>query len=141
MTPEEAKALVKEHGSTSAAARAVGMAKSTLQGRIKGVTPRMASTGKSAARTEPRKPGRSLADWKATYDKDTIVPSKVRAALKELGQSWEYESEFVRRAGVSYADLNGYRDAFADYIVTIRAESKRVWAGSVEFAQALREVL
>jgi hypothetical protein len=117
------------------------MAKSTLQSRIKGVPSRMASTGKSAARTEPRKPGRSLADWKATYDKDTIVPSKVRAALKELGQSWEYESEFVRRAGVSYADLNGYRDAFADYIVTIRAESKRVWAGSVEFAQALREVL
>ena len=93
-------------------------------------------------RPDKREHGRSLDDFRKTYDKDTIVPGKIRAALEELGgESWEYESEFVRRAGVSYADLGNYRSMFEDHVVTARKDSKRVWAGSPEFAAVLREMV
>ena len=85
--------------------------------------------------------GRSLANFRSTYDKDTIIPAKIQAALTDLGESWEYESEFVRRLGIGYADLGNYRDRFADHIVFIRRDSKRVWAGTVQLAVKLKEML
>ena len=93
------------------------------------------------AKGQSNKTGRSLSDFRNTYDVDTIIPAKVKTALKELGASWEYESEFVKRAGVSYSDLGNYRDAFADHVVIVRKDHKRVWAGTVAFANQLREML
>jgi hypothetical protein len=100
---------------------------------------------KSEAKTETatapvKKPGRTLAEFRAAYDKDTIVPGKIRAAIKTIGGGWVYEVEFAKLAGVSLADLGNYRDNFADYVVALR-ESRRAWAGSAATAKAMREML
>jgi len=76
------------------------------------------------------KVGRDLADFAEQYNKDTIIPKKIEAALKELGSCWEYESEFVKRAGVSFADWGHYREAYSENFLMIKSEGKRVWSGS-----------
>lgn len=86
------------------------------------------------------KQGRSLTEFKQTYDKDTIVPGKIRAALEKLGDSWCYEKEFVEMSGVSFGDLAAYREMFEDCWVYIKRDSKRVWAGTPEFAAKLRSL-
>jgi hypothetical protein len=85
--------------------------------------------------------GRSLSEFRAVYDKDYIVPKRIREGLKELGAGWEYEAEFIRQIGVRAADLATYRDMFADHIVNIRSESKRAWAGTVATAKQMREMV
>jgi lambda repressor-like predicted transcriptional regulator len=87
-----------------------------------------------------KKAGRSLAEFKQAYDKDTIIPAKVKAALKTLGAGWEYEVAFARLAGVSLSDLGNYRDQFSGYVVTLR-ESRRAWSGSTATAKAMREMV
>jgi len=132
MTREEAQALVKKHGTAAAAARAAGVAKQTFSDRLLGkYPPRVAPTGGT----------RSLADFRAQYDKATIVPRKVREALHQLGAGWAYEVDFARRAGVSLADLGRFRDQFAAYVVQIGRDSRRAWAGSAATARAMREML
>ena len=87
------------------------------------------------------KKGKTLADFRQAYDKATIVPAKVKAALKELGANgWEYESQFHRIAGVSLSDLAMFRDQFAGHIVNLR-DSRRAWAGSEKTAKTMREMI
>jgi len=108
---------------------------------------RAAMSGEEPTAPAPRKPrkvktaAKTLDEFRRTYDKDTIIPAKVREALERLADGWQYESEFVRAAGVSYADLGNYRDMFADHIVTIRRDNKRVWAGTTALAAQLREMV
>jgi len=85
--------------------------------------------------------GRSLSEFRAVYDKDYIVPKRIKEGLKELGGGWEYEAEFIRQIGVRSADVANYRDMFADHIVNIRSESKRAWAGTVATAKQMREMV
>jgi hypothetical protein len=85
--------------------------------------------------------GRSLQNFKQTYDKNTIIPQKIRNALKELGPAWEYEAEFIKRAGVNYTDINIFRDMFSDYLVIIKRENKRIWCGTIPFANQLKELI
>ena len=87
------------------------------------------------------KAGGSLDAFKQAHDKDTIVRRKILAALTALGSAWEYEGDFVRRAGVSYNDLGNYRAEYEGYWVQIKREGKRVWAGTEEFASQLRELV
>jgi hypothetical protein len=81
-----------------------------------------------------------LAEFKQTYDKNTIIPQKVRAALKELGTAWEYEAEFIKRADISYTDLAAFRDMFSDHVVIVKRENKKIWCGTVAFANQLKEL-
>lgn len=90
---------------------------------------------------ESNRTGKSLAEFREAYDRDYIVPRKVREALNALGDSWEYEAEFVRRAGVSFADLGRYRDQFAEHVVVLNRDSRRAWAGTVALAAKMREML
>jgi hypothetical protein len=100
-----------------------------------------AAPGATAAAGTPAKMGRSLTEFRATYDKATIVPTRVKAALKALGAGgWEYENIFARAAGVSLSDLANFRDAFAAHIVSLR-EGRRAWAGSAATATAMREMI
>jgi hypothetical protein len=85
--------------------------------------------------------GRSLSEFRSVYDKEYIVPKRIREGLKALGAGWEYEAEFTRQIGVRSADLATYRDMFADHIVNIRSESKRAWAGTVATAKQMREMV
>lgn len=91
-------------------------------------------------RAEQKPGGRSLAEFKQAYDKNTIIPQKIKAALKELGSAWEYESEFIKRAGINYTDINAFRDMFADHVVVIKRESKKIWCGTASFANQLKEL-
>jgi len=87
------------------------------------------------------KRGKTLSDFRNTYDKATIVPAKVKAALKELGAAgWEYEVAFAKLAGVSLSDLGMFRDEFAGYVVNLR-DSRRAWAGSEKTAKTMREMI
>ena len=123
--------LIKKYGSLTAAAKALGVPRSTLGDQL----------GKPEAAVSKSDAGRSLASFRQTYHKDTIVPGKIKSALADLGASWEYESEFVKRAGVSFADLGLYRDAFADFVIQVKQDGKRVWAGTKRFAAQLKEML
>jgi hypothetical protein len=96
---------------------------------------------KVAAVTTPiKKAGRTLTEFRAAYDKDTIIPGKIKAALKALGNGWEYEVGFAKLAGVSLADLGNYRDQFSPYVIALK-ETRRAWAGSMATAKAMREML
>lgn len=137
MNASEAKEAVKNYGSQRAAERALGLASGAICRAIKrgvGKDFRPAKTPAAGKKT--------LADFRSAYDKNTIVPARVKEALKALGPGgWEYEVAFAKSAGVSLYDLGRVRDAFAENVVTIGRESKRAWAGSPALAKQMREML
>lgn len=134
MTSEDAKALVAKHGTITAAAKASGVPKSTFYDW----TRKGGKTVKAIPGHAVR--GRSLAEFKQTFDKDTIVPARIRAGLKVIGaMGWEYELPFSKIAGVNMTDLGNYRDSFADLVVTIK--ERRAWAGSKAMADKMRAML
>jgi hypothetical protein len=86
--------------------------------------------------------GKDLETFRSLHDKSFIVPKKIRDGLAALGDSWEYEVEFLKRCSLANQDLAMYRDQFADfYVDTPGRNPKRVWAGSKKFATQLRERL
>jgi hypothetical protein len=133
---QQAHDAVIRHGSVNAAAKALGVARSTLDSRLK---------YKPAAGTMPPKEGtkvgKSLADFRASHDKDFIVPTKIRRALSELGEGWVYESDLLRLAVVSVSDLALYRDQFSSHWLVVDRSGKRVWAGSKALADKMREMI
>lgn len=139
MTRQEAETAIEKYGSQTKAARAMGVSRKTLRKAI--------ATGKAATRASTATvrhvpaAGKSLADFRQAYDKSYIVPNKIKAALKELGNGWEYESVFAKSAGVSLMDMGAVRDQFAPFIVVIGRESKRAWAGTKATADAMRKML
>lgn len=82
--------------------------------------------------------GAGLDEFRKQFDKNVIVPDKIRAALEKLakrrkdGTAWETELQFLKTAGLSTTDLATFRDAFAEYHVNVGTERapKRVWFGS-----------
>ena len=119
--------LAKHNGNKTAAAEEAGVSRTTLRKALSGI--KVKSTPKSVTKT--------LSDFKAEYDKDYIIPNKIRTALKDLGSGWEYEVQFARMAGVSLNDLGNYRDLFSDYVVNIKNQ-KRAWGGTPAIAQKMR---
>jgi hypothetical protein len=84
--------------------------------------------------------GRTLDDFCNNHDKKTLVPKRIRDALKQLGDSWEYEKEFMNRCKISQTDMGQFRDGFKDHVVELGGRNaKRVWAGTPAFAKKLRE--
>jgi hypothetical protein len=135
MTRDEAAKLVEKHGSQAKAGQAAGVSARSIR--------RALARGAASPHpipTQAKKAGRSLSEFRSLYDKDFIVPNRIKAALKILGGGWEYESQFARMAEVSLADLGNYRDQFADHVITLR-ESRRAWAGTVATAKAMREMV
>jgi hypothetical protein len=96
----------------------------------------------STASPAAKKPGKSLTDFRAAHDKSYIVPNKIRAALKQLGDGWEYEMDFMRIAGLSVTDLAAYREPFEKFTVLIGGRNaKRVWFGSEKAAADARAMV
>lgn len=86
--------------------------------------------------------GKSLEEFKKLYDKDTVIPAKIKNALDSLGESWEDEKDFIRRAVISYQDINTYREEFEKYFVLVGGSAgKRIWAGTVELAEEMRRLV
>jgi hypothetical protein len=138
MTDAEA---VKKHGGIRAAARSLGVPYTTFSKRLKReVGGKTAGAAVKVAAKVASAPVKGIADFRNLYDKDTIVPLKIRAAIKRLTPSgWEYEMVFAKDAGVGSADMATYRDQFADYVVVTR--DRKVWAGSVKLANELRRMI
>jgi hypothetical protein len=88
-------------------------------------------------------PGRTAEDFTKLHDKNFIIPNRIKAALAELGDSWEYEGEFVKRCQpVANVDFARYRDQFTEFFFEVRAGNKgvkRIWCGTKKFAAKLRE--
>ena len=87
--------------------------------------------------------GKTIADFRAAHDKSFIVPKKIEMAIKALGnEGWEYEVTFLKLAGLSTTDLAMYRENFEDYVVVVNGKNpKRLWAGSIQLAKKMRELL
>ena len=89
--------------------------------------------------------GKDIAAFRAQFDKSFIIPQKIKAALADLGASWETELEFMKRAGICTTDLARFRDGFSDHYIDVRgagrSNSKRVWAGTKAYADQLRGTL
>ncbi|MBP8231776.1 MAG: hypothetical protein KAY22_05680 [Rhizorhabdus sp.] len=93
---------------------------------------------------------RTLADFRAAHDQSVIVPNKLRTALAQLqaeggDENWEYESDFLRRAGVSNSVIGQYRDQFATHIASVRVSThgggfKRIWIATTKAAAKFRAV-
>jgi hypothetical protein len=88
--------------------------------------------------------GKTLDDFRSAHDKNYIVPKKIKDTLAKLGDSWEYEIDFIKLAGVSTTDLVSFREQFDGHIVAVRVNGashrKNVWAGTLAFAAKLREM-
>lgn len=90
--------------------------------------------------------GKSLDEFCRAHDRTFIVPTKIKAGLGQLGDSWEYEGDFIRRCGIASHELTKFREQFKDHIVEVartssNGHSRRVWAGTVAFAKRLREAI
>ena len=131
MDKAQAVAALKKYGSQAKAAKALGIARQTLQHHLK----------KLPEPSLDSRPGRSLAEFRAAHDKNFIVPQKIKAALKALGDGWEYEAQFIRLAGLSQTEMSTFRSLFEEDHVVVVDRTKRVWAGTKAVAAKLREMV
>lgn len=92
------------------------------------------------------KPAKSVDTFRNLHDRSVIIPRKVKAALAKLAagnpEHWEYETDFVKLAGVGTQDLPKFREDFRDHIRMASQEigSKRrpkvVWFATAKAAKA-----
>jgi hypothetical protein len=91
---------------------------------------------------------RTIADFRALHDTNVIVPNKIREALaamlKEGTEQWEYEGDFVKRAGISNTQLGAFRERFLEHIIEASSTqggraSRRVWFADAKTAKKLRD--
>lgn len=87
---------------------------------------------------------KTLADFKALYDKNVYVPNRIRAAFaamleKDGAEAWDYEADFIKRAGISQTDASAFREQFAEHVVETSGKSpKKVWFASAKVAAKAR---
>jgi hypothetical protein len=89
---------------------------------------------------------RTIADFRASHDRETVVTNKVKTALEELAkvgpEHYEYEGDFIRLAKISQTDVGLVREKFKAYIADAPAvhgkTARRVWCGSIKTAKTLR---
>lgn len=138
MKVEEVQAAVIKYGNQQEAARKLGITRGQLRHAL-GIARGTLKTI-SVPRMSPSTSAKSLNDFRMLYDKNVIVPRKIKDALKRLGSNgWTYEAELIHDAGISQTDMGNFRHLFSDFFVEMK--SKRVWAGSAKFAQTLRGMI
>ena len=131
ITKDEAVALcVKNNGNVTEAAKEAGMPRTTFRKIMKG----------GAAKATPSPIGKTLAQFRETFDKNVIVPKRIKAGLEKLGDSWEYEVAFAKSAGVSLTDLANFREMFPDNWHALKRDGRRVWS-SKSTIKAIRSML
>lgn len=87
----------------------------------------------------------TLSDFKAQFDQNVVVPNKIRAALaalqREGAEAWEFESEFVKRSGLSQTQIATFRAQFEKHVVVVRAtgrNERKVWFANPKTATKAR---
>jgi len=148
LTRKKALELIEKYGSQRAVARAgIGITRSMLAVAFR--PPGLCSGGATKSAVQPSRPAgevmkkiQTRADFRSRYDKDYIIPRKIRAGIRLLGRNgWLMEIDFCKLAGVTLAELGNYREQFLDYIVACERGTRRAWAGSPEMAARMREML
>lgn len=90
---------------------------------------------------------KTVADFRGAHDTNVIVPNKIRAAfvamLKEGPEQWDYEMDFIKRAGISTTQLGAFREQFLEHVIDAPSGSsgragKRVWFADAKIAKKLR---
>lgn len=92
--------------------------------------------------TVKKSSGKDVESFRKAHDRTYRIPRIIKESLDELGESWEYEVEFLKRSGISTTDLAAFRDKFTTHWIEVRTggrNTKRVWCGTVKFANKLRE--
>ena len=90
---------------------------------------------------------RTIAEFRSNHDDRVKIPRQIEAALasmrKEGAEHWEYEADFIRRAGIHGMQLIKYRSLFEDHVVTVPSSHgkapRRVWFGDKKVAAKVRE--
>jgi hypothetical protein len=94
-------------------------------------------------------PAQGIDDFRATYDKNVIVPNKIKAGLEKLlalradGTAWATDVNFLKTAGLSTTDLARFREQFVEFQVNVGTDRqpKWVWFGSKKAAAKAREAV
>jgi hypothetical protein len=90
---------------------------------------------------------KTIADFRVLHDVNVIVPNKITTALaamlKEGPEQWDYEGDFIKRAGISQTQLGAFREQFIDHIIEAPSGSsgrnaRRVWVADSKIAKKLR---
>lgn len=89
---------------------------------------------------------KDITAWREQHDKDVIVPKKIQAAIESMRkdgpETWEYESDFIKRAGISQTDMGRYRERFIKHIVptpvTTGRSARNCWFADAKVAGKLR---
>lgn len=124
-------ALKKCGGSRTKAARLLKMSYRQLGRRLR--------ASQVAAEQSSSILGLTRQDFKSKYDKNFIVPKKIKDALKKLGPDrYLPEAEFIRLAGISQTDMGFFRPQFEDDYVVVVERTKRLWCGSKKLAAEFR---
>ena len=99
-------------------------------------------TQPSIPRIPTKATGKSIADFRASHDKNYYIPLRITEALKKLGNGWEYEGQFIKLAGVSQTDIGLFREQFSAHVIETRGHNpKRVWCGTTKLADELRSMV
>lgn len=93
---------------------------------------------------------KTLAEFRSLHDPNVVIPAKIEAALAAMltegEEQWEYENDFLRRAGIANNQISAYRDMFSEFVIESRQvggsrSPKRVWFASKKVAAKARETL
>ena len=94
-----------------------------------------------------KKTGNTLEKWRSVHDKSVVIPRLMKAAIDKLvapgaEDTWLYDQDFLKLAGVCVTDGAKYREQFEAHIVmTAGKNPKRAWFGNVKDAAEARRVV
>lgn len=127
------------------AAKKLGMSRTTLGDLLARAAKRgIEIAGRKSPGVRVPTAGRSLDEFRSSYDRSYIVPRKIKDALVKLADGWLREVDFAKLAGVSPTDLAAYRAEFEeDHVVALTGadRGKRAWAGTKRVATKMREMV
>lgn len=96
-------------------------------------------------KSAPAVKGNDFGAFQAQFDKNFIVPKKIRETLAALGDSWLTEVDFLKHSGISTTDLAKFREEFEAHIVVTNAQhgksQRRLWVGTTKMAAKMREAV
>jgi hypothetical protein len=95
-----------------------------------------------------KQPGKTLADLRATHDKNVVIPNRIKGALAKMaasGSEWEYESDFLKLSAVSTTDISRFREQFADFWAELpstngKSTMRRAWFATKKLADSWKDV-
>lgn len=94
-----------------------------------------------------QKSGKTLADFRAKFDRDVVIANRIKAAFAAMLESGpeehEEEPDFLKLAGITINDLKRVHEQFSSHLVEMPAVKRdrapyKVWFASPEVAKQAR---